>query len=291
VLSIRTLVGGQSVVPGTVLVSLFCRSLPEQAPLYTLPNVNMITFGGNHAFAGSTLEYNGNATTPVNMLQGVFMPSSAPGMHFFRLAWHKSTRGPTTIGVMWDWLDYFTLTGESGTIDLDFNMYRDGSNYLYIIDVSSGVPGEVPLGTSMLTFYSRGFVQPDTTPVNCIDMANSLGTIVFGGNITAPGNLFSANGNVTSPAYSQENVVGTVIPIGVNSRTCYLSYATQFGDASTNLELLQNGNSVWQFNLQQNKGALYLDPLIFNQGNTLQLKFIGGTPPGQSVVSIFMSEV
>jgi hypothetical protein len=62
-------------------------------------------------------------------------------------------------------------------------------------------------------------------------------------------------------------------------------------DPSTRVELLQNGNSVMQFNFENKAAELNFNPLIFNQGSTLQLRFIGGTPPGRSVVSIFMSEV
>jgi hypothetical protein len=297
-ISLRTLVLGQSVMPGAVLLSLFCRALPEQAPLYAMadPDVNILTFGGNNVNAGQFLRYNGNATTPATVdgenLTYVAIPSSAPGMHFFRMTWHKSTRGPSNIVLFANNFRHLTLSGNSGTMDLDFNMYRQSGEGMFVMVEQDVDPDAVAPGSCLLTFYSHGFTPPDTTPINCIDMANSLGTVVFAGNITAPGNIFRANGNATSPVHSQPNVVGNVFPLGVTSRTCYMSYTTQFGDESTIFELLyDDGRHATVFNLGRKLGAYDFHPLEFEQGKNLQLRFVGGTPPGQSVVSFFMSQV
>jgi len=117
----------------------------------------------------------------------------------------------------------------------------------------------------------------------------TAGVMTFGGNIQRIGGYFPVNGTAASIL---ENVYGTYAVVGVTSYPFAVTWDTASGMANTTLQLLRNEQPIAEFEFLM-EGASgtrnFQTPIVFAPGNLFQLRYVSGMPPGQSVVSFYMT--
>jgi hypothetical protein len=119
------------------------------------------------------------------------------------------------------------------------------------------------------------------------------GIVTFGGNV-GMNSFLRANGNTASVVNSQLGALDNVTIVSVMSRPYAVTWNTAAGTATTRLQLLVDDAPAYDldFTVEGPSGVRrILMPIALQQGSTLQVRHVGGTPPGPSVVSFYLTPV